>query len=112
MANPTKLTWRHDGKNTDGSIFDASQFGGWELEINGELAVSVPIGWSDAGVFELPLIDLEAIQVTGDYTLRMRLRHKNGNVSDWSEPASFSMDFRKPERPFGLSAVSSQSPAG
>lgn len=103
MANPTRLTWRHDGRNDDNSAFTADQFGGWELEINGQPVVSVPLGLEQDGVYEMPLADLAAVQRTGSYNLRMRVRSANGNASDWSNTATFAMDFRQPTAPSGLS---------
>lgn len=104
MANPTKLSWTGPTKNTDGSDFTADQYAGFELEINGEGAVTVPAAWSTDSRYEMPLSDLQAVQATGDYSLRMRTVAKNGNVSEWSAPAAFSMDFRVPAAPTGLQA--------
>lgn len=103
MANPTILTWRHDGKNVDESAFTAEQYAGFELELNGQAAVSVPVAFSTEGRYSLPLADLAAVQTTGSYNLRMRTVAKSGAVSAWSEGVSFSMDFRVPAAPYGLS---------
>lgn len=96
MANKTKLTWKHDGKNTDGSPFTEDQFAGFVLEINGAGAVGVPAGWEADGQYEMPLSDLAAVQETGDYTMRMAVVNSAGAQSAWSNAVSFSMDFRVP----------------
>lgn len=103
MPNPTRLTWQQPATNTDGSTFDAAQFNGFELEINEAPAVSVPIVWDEDGAYELPLAGLVAVDETGAYVMRMRTLHKNGNSSAWSAPVAFSMDFRVPAAPVGLS---------
>lgn len=103
MSNPTKLSWRQDKLNTDGSVFDAAQFAGFELEINAAPAVSVPIAWDDDTNYEMPLADLTAVQATGDYTLRIRTVNKAGSASAYSAPATFAMDFRVPTAPTALS---------
>lgn len=105
MANPTRLRWRHDGLNTDGSAFNAAQFRGWELEINGEAAASVPAGWETDGEYEVPLANFAPVQVTGEYAVRMRLVNANEVASEWSTPFTFAMDFRTPSRPFGLTVA-------
>lgn len=103
MANPTRLSWAHDQRNTDGTEFTFTQFAGFELEINGGSAVSIPAEWNTAGVYSLPLADLAAVQKSGGYTLRMRVVNRAGNASDFSAPVTFSMDFRVPTAPSGLS---------
>lgn len=103
MANPTRLRWAHDHRNTDGTPFTAEQFAGFELEINGAGAVSVPAGYDADGAYEMPLADLAAVQETGSYTLRMRVVNRAGSASAFSAPASFVMDFRVPTAPTGLS---------
>lgn len=103
MANPTRLRWNHDHLNTDGSAFTAAQFAGYEVEINGEGAVSVPAGYDADGQYELPLANLAAVQETGTYSMRLRVVNNAGNPSGWSNPVSFAMDFRVPTAPTGLS---------
>lgn len=103
MANPTRLAWRHDGRNTDGSVFDAAQFQGWELSINGSPVASVPAGWETDGQYEVPLADFAPVQETGRYTLAMRVVNRDGRASEWSAPVTFDMDFRVPTAPSGLS---------
>lgn len=102
MSNPTKLSWLHDKRNVDGSAFDAAQFQGWELSINGSPVASVPAGWEADGMYEVPLADFAPVQSTGRYTLALRVVNKNGRASEWSAPVTFDMDFRVPTAPTGL----------
>jgi hypothetical protein len=101
--NPQKLTWTHNGKNTDGSAFDATMFNGWEGELDGVPALSIPIGWNTGGTFEFPLGSLAL--ANGNHTLRLRLLAKNGVASDYSNAATFTVDTRKPNPPASLAAV-------
>lgn len=103
MANPTRVFWRAPTHNTDGSVFDQTQFKAWEVEINGDLIASIPAGWDADGEYEFPLADVAGINETGDYTMRLRVVNTNDRASDWSNAASFHMDFRVPAAPTGLS---------
>lgn len=87
VRNPSVLKWRHDGKNIDGSDFDAAKFGGWQLDLNGEGAVSVPLAWETDGQYEAPIEALELPE--GDYTARLRLVTRDGVQSDWSNTVQF-----------------------
>lgn len=103
MANPTRLSWRHDGRNTDGTPFTAEQFAGWEIEVNDIPAAGVPAGWETDGEYEVPLANFAMVQETGTYRVRMRVVNRAGQGSAWSEPVTFTMDFRVPTAPTGLS---------
>lgn len=63
--NPETISWTHGGKNTDGSDFNPSKFGGWQLDLNGQPAMSVPLGWESDGSYQFPIADLELPE--GDY---------------------------------------------
>ncbi len=102
MANPTRFRWRHDGRNTDGTPFTADQFAGFELEVNGQGAVSIPAGYDADGEYEVPFTDLPAISQTGNYTLRLRVVNRAGSASAFSAPVTFAMDFRVPTAPSAL----------
>jgi hypothetical protein len=99
---PTKLTWSHDGRNTDGSPFDAEQFAGFLLVVNDEPAVAIPTQWNDEGKFELPFAGLAAFETSGEKRVQMKVVNKKGAESAWSEPFVFELDLRKPTAPFGL----------
>lgn len=103
MANPTRLLWTHDHRNDDDSLFGPEQFAGFELEINGAPAVSVPVPYDLDGQYEMLLDHLAAVHATGSYVVRMRVVNRNGVASDFSAPFTFTMDFRRPTAPFGLS---------
>lgn len=103
MANRTTLSWSHDGRNTDESAFDAAQFAGWELEVNGAPNFSVPAGWETDGAYSVPLAEIDVFTKTGNYAVRMRVVNKEGRASAWSNAVSFSLDFRVPTAPSGLS---------
>jgi hypothetical protein len=101
--NPQKVTWQHGGKNVDGSAFDPTLFNGWEGELDGTPALSIPIGWETDGTYEFPLGSLSL--ANGQHALRLRLLAKNGVNSDWSNAVQFTVDMRKPNPPVNLAAV-------
>lgn len=102
MPNPVNLSWRQPLTNEDNSPFDASQFGGYELEINQQPAVAIPIAWNDSGVYQFPIALLEL--PAGNYTLRLRVVNRDAEASAWSNPASFAL-VRVPRSPFDFSAA-------
>lgn len=103
MANPTKLTWTQPKANVDGSVFDVTQFAGFQIAIDGKPAVSIPIAWNDVGTYELPLAGLSlsfAQHVVGMQTIA-----KNGAISAMSNTATFTLkDERVPKAPLDLLA--------
>lgn len=101
--NPGKLFWTHGGKNTDGSDFDPERFHGWELELNGEAALSIPVGWNQGGEYEAPVASLELAE--GDYSARLRLVTVTPEIaSDWSGAVSFRIR-KTPEAPRNFSVA-------
>lgn len=100
--NPTRLSWTQRMTNTDGSPFDASQFAGFEASLNGQVAFAVPTDWDTDGQYEMPLADVAAVTTTGSYSLRLRTIAKSGVVSAWSDPVTFTMDFRTPAAPLNV----------
>lgn len=103
------LSWSHDGKNTDGSPFTVDQFAGFQLSINDEPAVSIPAAWNDNGKYSMLIADVAALQSTGTKRVSMAVVNKIGAVSSPSNEVVFTMDFRTPSRPFGLSVSQSAS---
>ena len=100
--NPSTLSWRHDGKNTDGSAFDATRFGGWELDVNGTGMLSVPLGWETDGEYQAPIAELNLPE--GDYSLRLRLVTNEDIPSAYSAPVAF--EIRKvPNGPLDFSVA-------
>lgn len=109
IKNPTKLTWQHDGRNTDGSQFGAASFAGWEIEIDGEVGLSIPAGWETDGNYELPLNLMPQLSEVGSHNVRMRLVANAANgtdtvASEWSNAASYAMS-AVPTAPFGLAVA-------
>lgn len=98
----TKFVWAQPKQNTDGSAFDAAQFAGYELEVDGAAAVSVPVAWNDSGNYELPFAGLSFAD--GSHVARIRVKHVNGAVSDFSDSAAFTVA-RQPVAPFGFAAI-------
>lgn len=100
--NPSTIGWSHDGKNTDGSGFDPARFGGWQLDINGQPAISVPIGWETDNQYEAPIAALKLAE--GDYRATLRLVTKDGISSASSNAVDF--EIRKvPNAPLVLAVA-------
>lgn len=105
MANPTRLTWSHDGRNEDGTPFTEEQFAGYQIAINNAPAISIPAVWDIDGSYEMPLSILGLPY--GTYAVAIQVVARNGNVSRPSNVATFELrDERVPTAPLGLSAVS------
>lgn len=100
MAN--KFVWAQPLFNTDGSAFDAAQFAGFELEIDGAPAVSVPVAWQTSGRYDLPFAGFSFAD--GNHSARVRVKHVNGQVSAYSNAATFVVA-RVPEAPLEFAAI-------
>lgn len=104
MANPTLIRWTQEKLNTDGSVFDESQFAGFEIMVDGAGAVSIPNTWSEGGTYAFPLSALSLPY--GDHSVALRTVAKNGLVSAPSIPGTFTLkDERVPKAPLGVSAA-------
>lgn len=104
ILNPTNLSFTHDGKNTDGSAFDPTLFNGFEVQIDGIAALSIPITWNTQGTYTAPIAPLGL--ATGSHTIAVQLLSKNGNNSAWSVPsAAFSIDLRTPTAPLAVTVA-------
>lgn len=94
------ITWTGTTQNTDGSVFDQSQWAGYELEIDGgATAVSVPVQWHTDNQYSLDVALLQLAE--GQHSFRMRTVAKNGNTSAWSNSAS-GVYKKIPKEPTGL----------
>lgn len=102
MLNPLSLRWEHDGTYEDGQPFTAADYAGTELSLNGQPFVSIPVAFATGGEYGLAVPSLGL--GNGDYTVQVRLVARNGQRSNPSNVASFTLDNRKPSAPFGLAA--------
>lgn len=99
----SKFVWSQPKFNTDGSAFDAAQFAGFELEVDGAPVVSVPLAWADSGAYELPHAPFNFSE--GAHSARIRAKHVNGKVSAFSVAASWSVAPREPMPPLDFAAI-------
>lgn len=74
-VNPKKISWTHDGKNTDGTTFDPSQFQAFILYVNDVEHFAVPLAWQTDGEYEFPIKDasLPAGRVVLGMTVRTQV---------------------------------------
>lgn len=82
------LRWTGPTQYTDGRPFGQADHGGYEIEVNGLPAVAIPTAWNVSNEYSFPTQDLPNLR-QGDNTVRMRTVAASGQVSDWSNSATF-----------------------
>jgi hypothetical protein len=97
-----KLFWTQPLTNVDGTVFDESQFAGYEIEVNGAPVVSVPVAWVTSGAYELPIASVTS--TVGSYTARIRVVNRDGVASDFSNSATFDVLPKQPSAPINFAA--------
>ena len=90
----SKLKWIAPTHNTDGTVFDESQYGGFTLYIlnaDGSVAnsIAIPAAWDVDGAYEYPLASLGLPR--GSYRVAMTVTNKQGMESDRSAAVSFTL---------------------
>ena len=98
-----KATWRAPDTNTDGSPFVKEQYLGFELRVDTDAAVSVPIAWDDDREYSFDFADLDANYAPGNHAVSMRVLAKGDTAvkaSAWSEPATWTVKAKTPNPPF------------
>lgn len=96
------IRWNQANTYTNGAPFGVAEFGGYELQINGQPAVSIPVGYDADGEYEFLFDSLG--RPPGRYTIALRVVDKAGTASEFSEAVVF--DFAvAPSRPTNLSVV-------
>ena len=94
------LRWNGPTTYEDGLAYGQADHGGYEIEVNGQSAVAVPVAWNSANTYTFPVKDLPHLK-QGTNALRMRTVAANGEVSVWTDPTTFS--FRStPKAPTGV----------
>lgn len=83
-----ELQWTGPSTFTDGKPYGEAEHGGYEIEVNGQAAVAIPLGWDSDNQYEFPLADLPHVK-QGDNAARMRTVAANGQVSDWTGSVTF-----------------------
>lgn len=100
------LSWVGPTTYTDGSPFGQADFAGFELAVNGQGAVAVPVSFNPTNQYVFDIEGLASIQAepgaVRTYTVALRTVAKNGQVSAWSAPVSFTLDLRVPNPPVEL----------
>ena len=97
-----ELDFQHDGKNTDGTPFDAAQFAGVTYILDGAPAVSVPADYAANGSYA---VALSVALAAGSHTVSVAIKHVDGTTSASSNTAQFNVAAKEPTAPFGLSAT-------
>jgi hypothetical protein len=100
MAN--QFTWTQPLVNTDGSVFDEPQFEGYEFEVDGAPAFSVPVAWVAAGNYSIPIAAV--VSAAGSHVARVQVAHKDGTRSAYSNTVAFTIQ-RTPEAPINFSVA-------
>lgn len=97
-----ELDFQHDGKNTDGSVFDSPQFAGVTYSLDGAPAVSVPADFAADGSYA---VALDVALLPGNHAVAVAIKHADGTTSASSNVAPFTVAAREPTAPFGLSVT-------
>lgn len=87
MANPTKINWTGPTTYVDGRPYGQADHGGYDVELNGQVLLSIPFAWNTANTYSLALDGLPVKQ--GTNAVRLRTVASNGQVSVWTAPVSF-----------------------
>lgn len=82
------ITWTGPTTYTDGRPYGQVDHGGYELEVNGQTAIAIPVQWNTANTYTYPVVDLPNLH-QGTNALRMRTVAANGQVSDWTGQVTF-----------------------
>lgn len=104
MANPTKLKWVGPTTYTDGSSFGEADLAGFQITVDGNPAVNVPMAYTATNAYEFDIADLSLAY--GTHTVTVATVARNGGVSVQSNPATIVLvDERVPNPPTSLQAV-------
>jgi hypothetical protein len=97
------LNFQHDGKNEDGSDFDATQFAGVTYAIDFSDYVSVPAAFAEDGNYE---VVADVVLEPNTYDVAVKMMHIDGTASIASNIATFEVEpvARVANAPFGLTA--------
>jgi len=96
-AIPTTGSFDHDGRDVDGAVDDVALFETVITDRAGlDRLVTGPMTAPGTTTFDLP-----SGLPTGTYTARVRVADRSGNWSEFSDPASFTIDRTPPSRPTG-----------
>lgn len=82
MANqdPRVMSWTHDGKDTNGKDLVTADVKGFQLDVDGQPFVDVPVPYEGAKSYSIPLKDLN-IDNAVHHLIDLRLVMKNGVTS-------------------------------
>lgn len=99
-----KMNWVGPTLNTNGSVFDEPQFCGYEVDLDGSGPQSIIVAWDGDNNYEFDLASAQLALDPGDHSVRLRVVNKQGERSDWTNPAAFTVVVR-PNPPTLLSVA-------
>lgn len=99
-----KVFWKQPPTMEDGSPFTAEMFAGWELIVDDQPAIAVPLQWDGSAdtVYEFDLAQLSLTEAP--HTLTMRTIERDGDKSPASPQVTFTYK-RVPSPPLVLSVA-------
>jgi hypothetical protein len=104
------LSWVGPTTYTDGSAFGSADYAGYEIQVNGEAAVALPLAFNPTNQYVFDVSTLASVQAEPgairQFTVALRTVARNGQVSDWSQSVQFSLDLRVPNPPTSLAVAS------
>ena len=90
-----RLAWNQPFTNTDGSVFDLSQYQRYEVQFDALPVQALAVAWDADGAF---IFDANVTLPDGPHTGKLRVVNKTGTASAWSNTATFTVA-RVPEAP-------------
>lgn len=94
-----RLSWNQPFTNTDGSVFDLSQYARYEVQFDALPAQALNVAWDADGAF---VFDADVNLADGAHTGKLRVVNKTGTASAWSNTATFTVA-KVPEAPVNFS---------
>lgn len=87
MANPRTLTWTNPTTRVDGTPYAQADNAGYEIQLDGEGAVSIPLAWGTS--FDLTTLSAYQDLRSGNHTIALAAVSKEGLKSAYSSPSTF-----------------------
>lgn len=103
VYNPKTLSWTNPTLNTDGTAYDLTRTAGYELQIDGTGAISIPLA-NGGTSFDVSTLAAYTALPAGAHTFALDIVTKEGVKSAFSTTFPFSI-VGTPKAPTALSAA-------
>ncbi len=104
------LSWVGPTTYTNGTPFGEADYAGYELQVNGQGAVALPVQFAPSNQYSFDIEELAQVEAEpGEirtYNVALRTVARNGQSSVWSDPLAIVLDLRLPNPPTSLAVAS------